>query len=117
MGDRGNIVIETTDRQPIMHMYSHWSGSCIPERVAAALVKGKSRWDDDSYLNRVLFQTLLNGDDGVTGYGLSIGCTDSNGERNEVQVCHEAQRVRYMGRSYTFAEFTPAKAAELTRQD
>lgn len=106
MGDRGNIVIETADRKPLMYFYTHWTGSELPRLVALALTKGRSRWGDDAYLNRVLFQTMLEEDKGMVGYGLSTAMGDGG---TEVYVCHDESRVRYKDKSYTFEEFANRK--------
>jgi hypothetical protein len=104
MGDRGNIVIETEDKKPLLFFYTHWTGSDLPEIVADGLEKGKPRWGHDAYLNRILFSNLVGEDnwDDETGYGIST--TECDGG-TEVYICHDPQRVRFAGRKYTFEEF------------
>jgi hypothetical protein len=101
MGDRGNIVIERNGT-PVLFLYTHWSGSDLPNVVAAALEKGRSRWGDDPYLNRVLFQEMLSGDNGVTGFGIDTRMGDGG---TEVYIDHDKQSVRYKDDTHTFDDF------------
>lgn len=72
MGDRGNIKLVGELNFPReAYLYTHWGGSDMKQILAEALEKSRSRWDDGSYLARVIFQTLIGKDDGVTGFGLS----------------------------------------------
>jgi hypothetical protein len=78
MGDRGNIVMRYTkygtDDTSDIYLYSHWSGWELPQILARALDKkiGRNRWDDDSYLARIIFDELTTGDQGQeTGYGIA----------------------------------------------
>ncbi len=105
MGDRGNIVIEGVDKVAELYLYTHWSGSNLPQIVSRGLVKGKQRWGDEPYLNRVLFQTMIGKDDGLTGYGISAHEGDGG---TEVYICHDSQTVRYNETSYSFSEFIAA---------
>lgn len=102
MGDRGNIVIETADKKPKLYFYTHWNGSELPEIVANGLKLGESRWDHDSYLNRILFAELIDGDTETTGYGIS---TEMNDGGTEVYVCHETKTVRFNDKTFSFQEF------------
>lgn len=77
MGDRGNIVIRNTNNNKHIFLYTHWTGYKMPERLQAALEKGQGRHDDEPYLARVIFQTLLDGDDSATGFGLTTFLTDN----------------------------------------
>jgi hypothetical protein len=106
MGDRGNIIIEAdgqTFPAPV-YLYTHWSGSDIPKLLKAALIKGVSRWDDPAYLARIIFQTLIGGDKGETGFGLS---TSMVADGTEYHVNMEARTVRNPhGQTASFEEFT-----------
>ena len=76
MGDRGNIVLRygTSDKDKApqdIYLYTHWGGSDIPTIVQAALAR-KVRWNDDSYLGRIMFVALIGKQQGEeTGYGIS----------------------------------------------
>src|SRR5438046_10751267 len=78
MGDRGNIKLvgKRHFANPV-YLYTHLGGSDLKETLAMALEKGRDRWNDGSYLARVIFQGLIGTDDGVTGYGLSSSPTDN----------------------------------------
>ena len=75
MGDRGNIYIEDMD----IYFYTHGKGSITDFIVASALDRGRDRWDDDSYLARIIFSELIKDNlMGTTGYGISRVIQDEN---------------------------------------
>jgi hypothetical protein len=102
VGDRGNIVITDSNWNPTIYFYTHWSGSDLPAIVKEALVKGRERWDDTPYLNRVLFQHLLNGDKSLAGFGIDTQMGDGG---TEVYINHDLQQVRYEDTDLGFAEY------------
>ena len=82
MGMRQNVQLiypaqGETEYQPIF-IYSHWGGdddinnSPLAQQVREALSK-RDRWDDDSYLARMIFSQIVKdaGIDDPTGVGLS----------------------------------------------
>ncbi len=86
MGDRGNIVCNG------VFMYSHWGGYGLKEQLRNALKRGKSRWDDPSYLARIIFCEMIADDImGTTGYGLSTSLCDN--EHPILFVCCNDKRV------------------------
>jgi hypothetical protein len=104
MGDRGNIVV--SDDGGTLHFYTHWSGSELPQIVANALDRGRSRWDDPPYLNRILFSELIQGDVlGETGYGISIQMGDGG---TEVYIDHGSQTVTYGAQTWSFEDYVKA---------
>ena len=105
MGDRGNIKV-VEEGAPDLFMYTHWCGSELEIIVRQGLDKGRSLWDDASYLNRVLFCTLVeNGNDDVTGFGLSTIMGD--GDDRVVTVNHSDKTVTDLsGRTQSFDDFT-----------
>lgn len=80
MGDRGNIIIEpngSTFTAPL-YMYTHWRGSGIQQILQSALKRGKGRWNDPSYLARIIFNELTKGCEmEETGFGLSNSLGDN----------------------------------------
>ena len=71
MGDRGNIAIKYQEGQKI-YFYSHWGGSELAQTLKRALEHGRSRWDDESYLARIIFSEMIKDEiDGTTGYGIA----------------------------------------------
>lgn len=78
MGDRGNIVVRQTSgtNRDDVWFYTHWSGSYMKEIIGKALAL-KQRWDDPSYLARIIFDKLTDGDKGTTGFGISTSIGDN----------------------------------------
>lgn len=68
MGDRANVIIRGHKEQ--VCVYTHWSGSERKEITAAALARSKDRWNDPSYLARVILDQFTDGDRGTTGFGV-----------------------------------------------
>lgn len=70
MGDRRNIVVEFDDNVSVA-LYTHWTGSSLPGALADALRRGESRWDDPTYLTRIIFSEMIQDDImNTTGYGI-----------------------------------------------
>jgi hypothetical protein len=76
MGDRGNVFVVTDFQQETKRplgvvFYSHNSGYDLARRVQVALAK-RWRWSDESYLARIIFDGITEGQQGgETGYGIS----------------------------------------------
>ena len=84
MGDRANIILKQEEGDKI-YLYTHWGGYKIKQVVADALDRGRDRWSDEPYLNRIIFSELVKEDiEGLSGYGLSTSIDD--GEDNCVEV-------------------------------
>ena len=95
MGDRGNIIVDG------VYLYSHWTGSQLPSILQEALKK-QWRWDDGSYLTRIIFCEMVKDDiDGETGYGISNSPT----EGLEIIVNSEKNNVEYGDKVFSFKEF------------
>lgn len=81
MGDRGNVYLRQylgKEEAPGIFLYTHWGGFELPETVRKALVAGRGRWGDDSYLARIVFSQMIGDDwESETGYGLSTYLTDN----------------------------------------
>lgn len=92
MGDRANIYVHNGDK-PGVYLYTHWSGSELPDAVRRGLIRGKDRWDDHPYLTRILFEAMVPEGDrgGVLGYGISADLGD--GDDRIVDVDTTAQSV------------------------
>ena len=70
MGERGQIAIKNPNDQRV-YLYTHWYGPEIPEVLKAALKRGRNRWDDESYLARIIFNEMTKGKEMEdTGYGI-----------------------------------------------
>jgi len=73
MGDRGQVKI-TAEGNPDLYLYTHWGAESLPEVVANALARGRDRWTDDEYLNRIIFSEMIQGEVlEETGYGIGFG--------------------------------------------
>jgi hypothetical protein len=93
MGDRGNIIVK--DGESTVYLYTHWSGSDLPDVVAAALERGKDRWDDGSYLARILFCEMVKGNEmDTTGFGISSVMCDG-GTDITVNVDDQTADIEY----------------------
>ena len=83
MGDRANIVIRDNwngdlHDQEAVFLYSHWGGTELPEVLRQGLIAGRGRWDDATYLARIIFDTMIGGGQGEeTGYGISTRLGDN----------------------------------------
>jgi len=103
MGDRGNIVIRERNGGEI-YLYTHWGGSSLPLVLRSALDRSRDRWDDESYLARIIFSEMIAGDvHGTTGYGISTYRVDEN--HPDIVVDIAAQRVRMGVLSRSFDEY------------
>src|SRR5260221_3811715 len=123
MGDRANIAVQSRGER--VYFYTHWSGSDVPEIVRSALERNE-RWDDPSYLARIIFCRLVRGDEtGETGYGISTKPGDNQhpifvvdcgtktvnvqpDRRKEFGHCH----VRGVAKAMTFGDYAALEEAE-----
>ena len=104
MGDRGNIKI--TDGQSTVFLYTHWKGSALPNIVKRTMAsqRARNRWGNGSYLARILFDDLLDGDRGESGAGISSVIGDGDDQVLHINV--DRQYVTWRdGKPKTFAAF------------
>lgn len=91
MGDRGNVAILDHRGQAVV-LYTHWGGHKLPAIVKHALAK-KARWDDPSYLARIIFDEMTDGQHGdETGFGIRANALDDN-EYPVLVIDTAAQRI------------------------
>lgn len=80
MGDRANCIVlqNSYDQEhPAVWLYTHWGGEELLANVQKAMQR-RERWDDDSYLTRIIFDTMTVGQQGDgTGYGITTAETDN----------------------------------------
>lgn len=75
MGDRANVYVKDYNNTGV-YLYTHWSGYELPGIVRDALARGE--WHDDgAHLARIVFQQMIDGDSGTTGYGISAHLCDN----------------------------------------
>lgn len=108
MGDRANIKIiqhdGTTMEEPALFLYSHWGGDGMANTLKRALIRGASRWDDEIYLARIIFNEMTKGDENeTTGFGISTYIGDN--EHPIITVDCEKQTVTIGGNSMPFTAF------------
>lgn len=102
MGDRGNIIVK--DGESKVYLYTHWTGSELPEVLKSALRRGKSRWDDGQYLARIIFCEMVKGQEmDETGFGISSTIGDGG---TDITVNVDDQKViDKKGVEKTFTEY------------
>ena len=69
MGERNSIFLVNDG----IYLYSHWdTAEELRDVLRNALIRGKERWNDRSYLNRIIFSEMIKDEVlSETGYGLS----------------------------------------------
>lgn len=78
MGDRANIVVQQANGDRI-YLYGHWMGADAIN-VTTEVLSRRTRWADESYLTRMLFNKMTAGDEeGETGYGIATYPVDNDG--------------------------------------
>ena len=88
MGKRRNVKLEygtnTIETNESIHphaiyFYTHWDALHMPQKLQNALIRGKERWNDESYLARIIFSDLIKGEEmDITGYGIAPYEMDPN---------------------------------------
>lgn len=72
MSTHGTITIHLNSGD--VTFYQHADADTLAGSLARALDRGRSRWDDASYLGRIIFSELVRDDiDGTMGYGILAG--------------------------------------------
>ncbi len=84
-----------------IYLYSHWdTAEELRDVLRSALIRGKERWDDRSYLNRIIFSEMIKDEVlELTGYGLSNFMPDG-----QVVLSVDVDKQEVNGKS--FEEFT-----------
>jgi len=74
MGDRGQVKIIGTDNaeSPNLYFYTHWGATSLENYVSDALDRGRGRWNDKEYLNRIIFSEMIK-DEVLSDIGFGIG--------------------------------------------
>lgn len=98
MGERNYIYLVNDG----IYLYSHWNTKDeLLEILTSALTRGRSRWDDRQYLNRIIFCEMVKDDvEGLTGFGLSSDIHDGkvawnvDVEKQEVNGIHFDELIK-----------------------
>jgi len=86
-----------------VYLYQHWDGYYLPGKVARALERGKSRWNDPPYLARIIFSEMIRDElNELTGYGIYATEPYVN---ILIEVSTEYCVVEMGDRAWTFTEF------------
>lgn len=121
MGDRANVKVVESGEAPDrpIYFYTHWGGFELPETLRKALVRGRGRWGDAPYLNRIIFSEMIQNQVlGETGFGISVCLGD--GHERILEVDHDQETVTVInsysgkpeGKTYTFQEYIDAGPKE-----
>ncbi len=104
MGDRANIHCYDGDKNTGVFLYTHWKGlDACKIAVAKSLARARDRWNDDQYMNRVIFQELIGDDNGITGFGITSDVRD--GEDRVMEVNYMLKEVTTDEGTFGFSEF------------
>jgi hypothetical protein len=105
MGDRGQVrIIGTYGSEKDLYFYTHWTASRLPEIVATALDRGRGRWNDDEYLNRIVFSEMIK-DQVLDEIGYGIGLNEHGDVWRIVEINHfnktvSVKHVEYFENDY-----------------
>lgn len=103
MGDRGNILIKEEEGGKI-YLYTHWDGSNLKSILKKSLKRGQPRWDDESYLTRIIFSEMIKDDIlEETGYGISTWLGDGDDKVWEVNM--KEKTIKNKDKEWTFSKF------------
>ena len=112
MGCRGTIEVwengdaPKSEERPVV-LYTHWGAKEMEDDLRDVLSR-KVRWDDPSYLSRMIFSRMIRNDiDGEVGFGI---LTDNVGDA-EIEIIVDCNRKEVIVKgwdendTYTFDEF------------
>ena len=103
MGMRRNIALAFDDASTI-YLYTHWGAEGLEETLREALLRGKDRWRDPSYLARIIFFEMIQDEVlRTTGYGIAPYPIDEEYPTIKVDLKHQMVGDR------TFEEFVTSK--------
>lgn len=111
MGDRANVRIVDEGWGSDVYLYTHWSGSELPNIVRNAMAR-RERWSDCSYLARIVFSAMIVGQlDGATGFGISSVVGDGDDRIITLHVDTQTVRIQVPDgcRTFSFTEFASLK--------
>ena len=99
-------------------MYSHSDGLHLRKVLAEALERGSSRWNDEQYLARIIFNEMTKGREMETiGYGIHVGEADELGPDNPTIYLDWVDSVStgyelFISGGVNYDEFTPTEWIE-----
>lgn len=113
MGDRANIAVIQPDGKSAVYIYSHWDGLEGMFKKLQKALKRKQRWDDHSYLCRIIIAEVIRDDlDSDTGYGVATEIGDNehpilvvNPQEGYVGLAHEDAPLSCKETHWTMEEY------------
>jgi hypothetical protein len=118
MGERNSAIIHTRRDHPPIYVYCHWLGADVSVAVQDALSRGASRWDDPSYLSRIIIEELIDnasygGSAGGCGIGTGTTPDDHDGYYNMVHVWIPEKHVVIGDHHFSFENYIHVPTDEL----
>lgn len=114
MGDRANVFVKTG--KDGVYLYTHWNGTELPATLQAALngPTGRSRWSDEAYLARIIFCSMVKGqEDEATGFGIATYTPDGDDRVLEVDCGSQTITERSRHQRWSFVEYCGLTEQEL----
>jgi hypothetical protein len=120
MGDRANVYVKN-DSDKGVYLYTHWGGYELPLVVKQALAK-RWRWNDESYLTRIIFDAMTEGRQGnETGFGIATYRPDNEHliialdcSESKIAFCQPDSEAAVQGEhTWTFEEFVALSDEEI----
>lgn len=95
MGDRRNIELRYKNNNRPIYLYTHWLGSELPYILADALDsdEGRARWEDESYLARIIFSHMTKNASPELGFGIAPYTVDMDSGNATLVVDFDLQTV------------------------
>ena len=107
MGDRANVLVKDDLLDRGVFLYTHWEGYKLPKVLKEALIRGRGRWNDTSYLTRIIFCEMVKGKElEETGFGISTSEYDYDNNNPLITIDVEKQTVERDGEISSFEEYT-----------
>lgn len=108
MGDRGNIVVlstnyQTKEREGVW-LYAHWGGSRLEETARKAVARS-GRVGDPDYLTRIIFCDMIAdslSDEGVRGFDLAAKVLTDDSLQTSEKVEFSEQMLREFEHTTSF---------------
>jgi hypothetical protein len=114
MGNRANVYVRESAEEPGVYLYTHWDGDNLPFMVQRALKK-HWRWDDVSYLTRIIFCQIVKDTDDLEGeLNLGISTQIPDNEHLIIVVDCKSQTVRFVERDGLDGRLPPGSYPNFT---
>jgi hypothetical protein len=86
-------------------IYTHWGGSNMASDLAEALARGQSRWDDVTYLARVIVSGFCGGAGINEVTGIGIAPYDMDTQQEDIMLDLVKRRVEIGDSTWSYQEF------------